>query len=302
MNVSRKQIGETYAVSSELLWGLFPVITVLCFDVLTPVFSAALCTLAAGVFFAVVCTFLYTKKPIPLQKIKDALPDILLSTLFIGIFYFGLFFWGLQYTTAGNGSIVSLMEICFSFLILGLILRHEKVDLTHLIGAIFMIAGALFILLPKGSGYHIGDMFILLATAFPPFGNYFVQRARKHVPSAFIMLVRSVLGGLFLLGMAYAMEPPLTTEMLSNAWFLLAINGFLVMGLSKLFWIETIHHITISKAAALGTMAPFFTLVYAYLFLGEHPTLWQVTGFLPMLIGVALLTQQPEKHSLTLES
>ena len=45
-----------------------------------------------------------------------------------------------------------------------------------------MALGAVIILLPgRSGGWNVGDLLIVCATLFPPFGNVFAQRARRMV-------------------------------------------------------------------------------------------------------------------------
>ena len=63
------------------------------------------------------------------------------------------------------------------------------------------------------------------------------------------------------------------------------------MGFSKVIWIESIHRIRISKTISLSSVSPSFTLFFAFLILGDIPTVWQLIGIVPMLLGVYVLTR-----------
>ncbi|MDD5623599.1 MAG: DMT family transporter, partial [Candidatus Peribacteraceae bacterium] len=273
---------------SGFLWSLFPVITTLTFSRITPLFSAAISTLLAAVFFAAVLT---AKKQWPCLRRRNAWKDILLTSLYIGVIFYGLIFLGIRRTTAGNASIMSLMEILFSFLILGLFLRHEKISVQRVLGGICMAAGALVILLPKASGWHSGDLLVVLATLFPPLGNKYAQQARRVVSAECIMFCRSVISGCFLLLFASLFEPVPTIPALSSSiWFLL-VNGLLLLGLSKILWIDGIHLIPITKAISLESITPLFTLLVAFLVLHEPIFAYQILGLLPIMGGIWLLTK-----------
>ena len=51
--------------------------------------------------------------------------------------------------------------------------------------------------------------------------------------------------------------------------------------------------LSITKAISLSSVGPFFTLVLAYFILHERATVLQVTGLLPIVLGVVLLTRKP---------
>ena len=83
---------------------------------------------------------------------------------------------------------------------------------------------------------------------------------------------------------------PTSSQILNSLWFLF-INGFILFGLSKIFWVEAIHRITITKANTLGAITPALTMVFAFLILKDIPTIWQIMGFIPMFIGIYIVSE-----------
>ena len=65
----------------------------------------------------------------------------------------------------------------------------------------------------------------------------------------------------------------------------------MLFGISKIFWIEAIHRISITKASAMTACGPLFTIILAYLVLGDEPTVQQLIGVIPVLIGGVLITR-----------
>ncbi|MFH0770544.1 MAG: DMT family transporter [Candidatus Peregrinibacteria bacterium] len=286
MPLSETRKGELSIFLSTLLWSLFPVITILTFSGMGPMLSSALSTLFGALFFAIVLTVRGRWREL---KMRSAWKDILLASVSIGIIFYGLMFLGLAHTTAGNASIVSLMEIFFSFLILGVIVRHEHLPFRRILGAVSMALGAAVILAPKSSGWHSGDLLVLLATVFGPIGNFYAQRARRAVSAECIMFFRSVFSGLFLLCVAMLLEPIPSGAAFAGSFWFLVINGILLFGLSKILWIDGIHHIPITKAISLESMTPALTLLVAFFALGEPIMKYQILGFVPIVLGIWLL-------------
>jgi drug/metabolite transporter (DMT)-like permease len=246
-----------------------------------PIFTASISTLFAALFFAVIVTVRKQWHQVRFAPWKY----ILWTTFFIGILFYGLLFGGMKFTTAGNAGIVALMEIFFAFVIFSLFLKKESRDWSHILGATLMVGGALFILFPGEVRMNWGDGLILLATFFAPFGNHFQQKARKKVSTPFLLFFRSIFSSIFLFGFAYFIGEKLSYNMVEVSLLFLFINGFLLLGLSTIFWVEAIHHIRVSKAISLHTFAPALTLVFAYFFLQEVPTAWQIVGFVPIIAG-----------------
>ncbi len=286
MNEERK--GESYIIGEALLWGLFPVLTILGYSALPSLISLGLTTLFAAFFFALVLTFRGRWREI---FDRGAAFDIAMTTLLIGVVFYALFYTGLTMTSAGNAAIVSLAEAFFSFCLFNL-WHRESISSWHVVGAALMVLGAGIVLLPRAGSFHPGDLFVLLAVAISPFGNFFQRRARARISSEAILFVRSAASVPFIFFLAYLLGERLA--FVAIPWILVLVflvNGFFVFGLSKMLWIEAIRRINVVKANGLQSLAPLVTLLFAYLLLHQAPTAFQLVAFVPMAAGVYLLSR-----------
>jgi drug/metabolite transporter (DMT)-like permease len=286
--MERTRQGELFLFTEAILWSLFPVLAKLSFREMPVLFSAALTILCALPFFLIVLTI---RRQWAELHVQDAYRPIFLATLIIGILYYGLVFVGTAYTSAGNASIILLMEIFFSFVILGA-LRKESNPASHWLGGALMVLGAALVLFPSTVRFAKGDLILLAAATVPPLGNHFLRNARALVGSSTIMLIRSAVSGIFFLVFACALEPLPSGTMILGSLPFLFLNGFFLMGLSKILWIEAIHRVSIAKAISLSAVSPLFTLGFAYSLLGEVPTAFQIAGVIPMIAGVCLLMRR----------
>ncbi|MBY0539370.1 DMT family transporter [Patescibacteria group bacterium] len=284
--MTEERKGELFILSEALLWSLFPIIAVLSFGSLAPVTTLAWTTIFATLFFACVMfvkgTWRDLKNPLVWRY-------GLLIAFFIGIWFYGLYYLGLKYTTPGNASILVLFEVFTTYLLFN-VLRKEAFSLEHTLGALFMIAGALIVLGENFTGFAVGDLLILGATFLAPFGNMFTQKCREIASSETIMFLRSLFSGFALLALAFFLKESIGVDGLLPTLPYLLINGVLIFGLSKLFWIEGIHRIPVTKAILLQSMSPFLTLLFAWLILLQVPTVWQISALIPFILGVILLT------------
>jgi drug/metabolite transporter (DMT)-like permease len=300
MQRNSARLGEASILLSALLWSLFPVLTILTYSTLSPLFTAGIATLLASLFFAVLLTI---RDEWGMLLARGAWKDIALATFFIGIAYYGLMFLALRSTSAGNAAILALMEVFFSFLIVGLLLKHEPLSPRTIIGGTCMVLGAVLVLLPNATmEWQKGSLLVIAATAFAPLGNRHAQRARALVTSNAIMFVRSLLSGSTLLALGLIIEPYPTTQALIHSAGYLLINGILVLGLSKILWIEGIHRLPITKAISIESINPLFTLLFAFLILHEMPGLPQIAALVPIGVGMLLLTKSasdPEEATST---
>lgn len=277
--------GEAFIFSGALLWSLFPVITVLSLDSLSPAVALGWSTLFAAVFFGII---LAVKKKWRELKNTSALKDILLATGIIGILYYLLFFFGLRSTSAGNASIIALSEVFFSFLFFN-IWRKDYMPVMHIYGALFMLAGAIVVLSPNFTAFRHGDMMILLGAAIAPVGNFFQRRARRAVSSETILFVRSIVSAPIVFLAAYAWNGNIMAIGFNKTLLYLIINGFFLLGLSKIFWIEGILNINVTKASALSSVSPLFTLFFAWLLLHNAPTIFQMLSLALFGAGIIFL-------------
>lgn len=284
--IEEKRKGEMIILFEAIIWSFFPVVAVLSFGKLPSIIAFGWTTLFAAIFFGLVV--IYKKR---WNELKNPLvwKYTALVSLFIGVLFYGFYFIGLSKTTPGNASIVALMEVFTSFVFFN-ILRKEKISKPYIIGALLMVFGALIVLYPKFSGVAVGDLLVLIATFFAPPGNLFSQKARKIASSETIMFIRSIISAPCIFLIAYVFGIHSTTEQLRISLPFLLINGIIIMGLSKILWVEAIHRMSVTKAIALNSMTPLLTLLLAFMILHQSPSVWQFVSLIPLLIGTLLLT------------
>ena len=104
------------------------------------------------------------------------------------------------------------------------------------------------------------------------------------------MLIRNIITIPFLFILAVLLGTSPLSQHLGNAFWWILLNGFLILGFSKILWIEGINLMSVTKALAINSMSPFFTIIFAYLLIGESPTLIQLLSLPLLIIGVFLLT------------
>lgn len=277
--------GESFIFAEAGLWALFPIVTTFALAGLSPMWALCLSTLFATIFFALI--MFWRSKFFELKK-QGIWRYVFLMAFFIGWMYYGLYFFALKYTSSGNAAIIATTELCFTYFLFN-VWKKEYFSKVHTFGAALILLAAAVIVFPKsGFSFKGGDVLIFLAAAMAPFGNYFQQKLRREISSETMMFLRSILTfPLFFILAFFASGLPAVSPKL---WLLLILNGTLILGLSKIFWLEGIHLISVTKAAALGSITPALTLIFAWILLGQNPTLWQIFALIPLIFGVKLLT------------
>lgn len=279
--------GEMAVLGETLLWSLFPVITVFTYASLSPFVSLAWSTVFATAFFAMCLTWRGKWKEVANRAVWL---DIAWSALFIGVLHYGLVFLGLRYSTPGNVALVALTEILWSFLFFN-VWKKERMTSGSLLGALLMAFGAAITIFRDFDGtFNRGDLLVFLAMAVGPAGNHFQRKAHVHVGSETIMFLRSLMT-LPVLFLAAFLFHEGNSEGLHDAWGFLLVNGFFLLGLSKILWIEAIVRLPVVKALAISGISPLLTLFFSFVFLGQVPTAVQLLAFVPMFFGLILLTR-----------
>ncbi len=288
MSISETTKGDLAILAQSFLTAFFPIVAVISYKSISPLVALFFSTVFTTVFFLVL--FIIKGKWLDLFK-KGVIIELFLVALLIGVGYYGLYFFGLKTTSAGNASLISLMEIFFSYLFFN-IWKQEPFDAKHILGSVLMLLGATLVLFNRTSTLKLGDLLVLIATMLPPLGNYYQQKLRKRISSQAILFGRSFLTLPFLAILALLFKENLAWENIQSSLWFFVLNGVVFLGISKIFWLEGIHRISVTKANVVSSVYPAFTLLLAALFLRQYPTIWQLIAFVPLMLGLVLLTYQ----------
>lgn len=281
-----------YILSSAVLWSLFPVLTTISFFDISPLWSAAIGMFFSMLYFLFVLVF---RGQWTTNVSRATRYDIMKACLLIGVGYYAMIYVGISLTTPGNAAVIGLMEIFFSFLFISVIGKHEALRLTHAAGAIFMICGSLFILIPSATGsVHIGDVIIFFGCMLPPLGNLAMQRARKEVSASYIMFWRALSGTVCFTLMALVWDGVPSLDAVLHSLPFLLMTGIGLLGFSKILWIEAIHRLPITQTISIGAVQPLLTMIFAFAILGDIPGLGQLLSLPLLALGMILLTRKKE--------
>jgi len=284
--MTKERTGELFIFGAAVFGGLLPIIAVLSYRGVPSIISLAISTFLSSIFFLAI--ILYKRK---LHELKNLLlwKYVFFIVVFIGILGYGFYYLGLTRTTPGNAAIIGLSEIFTSYIFFNLI-RKEHFSFESKVGTVFMVTGALIVLAPNFYYLNFGDFFILIANFCWPIGNLFQQKAKLISSTETILFLRSLVATPFLFLIAYAFGQHLEFAQVKESLPYLIISGFFLFGVSKIFWLEGISRISVTKANATHSLAPLVTLFFAWIILHQVPTIWQITSFLPFFFGVLLLT------------
>ena len=278
----QENIGVLFALMSAIIWGVFPVVVNYGIRTIPPITFAAITTLLAACIAFVYAAFQGNLNEL---KNKKTYFSLLIITICIVIIPYILFCIGTSRTSGFNSSMLLLSEIIFT-----LIFTHfigEKTTIMKLLGALGVFIGSLFILYNGQIKFNFGDLLVVLSTATYPIGNFYAKKALNLISSSTILFVRFLLGGLFILGLSFIVEPQSNIPIIiSTNWILILITGFVFFGICKVFGYEALKRLDISKTISLFMTSPLFSLVILIGIYNEIPTLIQWIGVIIMAIGV----------------
>jgi len=284
--MTKEREGELLMIGLSILESWFPIISIVAISHIGALHTYAFSLFVSLLFFI----FLMLKKNLFAElKNKKAYKDLLLTSFWITTL-FALVFIGMQFTTAGNMSVIIFTQLFFSYLYFN-IFGDEKIDLIHSIGAFIMGIGAIIVLIPNDLSFNKGDLIILIAAAIAPLANYYSKRARGHCSSITILGFRTIVALPIISILAWIIEPQINVESLENALPYVVLIGLVIFGISKILWMEALHRISITKISAMIALVPPMTLFFAFIYLDEVPKLTQMLGIIPILIGGYLLTK-----------
>ena len=284
--IAKDRLGEVYMFGAAILWGLLPIVSKQAYLYIPILFCAAFSACVTALFFAVLLTVRGEWREL---LCKSALKSSLIAGVGIGVLFYGLVFWGQSMVPASTTSVLLLMEVFFSMLLLRIV-GNERLTRRQVMGASVMVVGAIIVLSPDSmDAFGLGELILLLAAAIPPIANYHMQKARTLVGVSSILFLRSVISCAVLLGVSLSLEAWPSADSLWSALPWVLVNGVLVLGVSKLLWVEAIRFIPISKAVAMNSLAPLVTLSVAFWWLNEPATWYQWFGCLPLTLGCWLL-------------
>lgn len=283
----RERKGEIYMVSLAFFESWFPIAVIFTYKYLSPVFAYAFNMLFAAL---ILITFSLYKKNLYMLKNNKGYKELFLTTFFITLLFL-LVFLGLEYTTAANMAVILFMQLFFSFLYFNVI-GSEKISPSNILGAFLMGTGAVGILFPESLEFNKGDILVLIAAMIAPIANYYQKRARKYYSADVILSFRNTVSFPILFAIAFFLEDMPSFENFLSALPFLLLVGLVIMGMAKILWVEAIYNISITKATALGSLVPLFTIFFAYLVLDEVPSFLQMISIIPIIVGGYFITRK----------
>ena len=270
-----------------LSWGLIPVVTkyiLIELNNLQMLFYSTIfsCTVMGGIV-------LFQKKTSVLAtySIYDYAKVGVLG--FLGTYlYYVLLYGALALTSASEGFILAYTWPML-VIILAFPLLREKLTIKKLC-SIFISFLGIMVIVTHGSIFTLsftslqGDILALGgACVFALFSVLGKKYQYDQVVSVFIYFVTALVFITPTLLLFSSLKMPSF-----HVWLWLLLNGFLVNGVSYIFWFKALEYGDTSVISNALYLTPFLSLVYIALFLGEQILLSSVVGLVIIVVGIVL--------------
>lgn len=246
---------------------------------------------------ASLCFVFFIKGFLKLQFTKKDIKYILLMTAFEPCLYFIFEAKALQYTTASQAGIITSMMPLMTAIGAGLALK-EVITKKVIIGSLLAVIGAIWLSLGAQSSEHASDPLLgnFLEFCAMVCGAWYAIAIRyltQRFSALFLTAAQAFVGLIFFLPLAiweyFTLEMHITQEAIGWVVYLgvvVTIGGYGMFNLA-------LSRIEASRASVFVNLIPVFTVLLAYLFLGERlkPTELIASGVI--LCGV-FISQLPE--------
>jgi drug/metabolite transporter (DMT)-like permease len=287
-NPSHAQIyqGYAYAAISAILFGSVATVSKASLLTVNPlVLSATVYLVSSAVLFPLA----YRSKS--LVTLRD-LGLVVIIAVFGAALAPALYFYGLQNSTAANATLLSNGEIVFSILLATLFFK-EKIRPQGYPAIALVIAGLILVTtnfefnVPEVS---LGNLLLLSATIFWAIDNNISRAVAGRISAAKLAQIKSLIGSALLSAVILSMQIPVELDITDVP--LILILGIFGFALSLYFFIQSLRLSGTINTILIFSLSSPIGLVFAWLFLQETITIWQIMASGLMLVGIYLLTRK----------
>lgn len=204
---------------------------------------------------------------------------------------FVLFAWGAERAPAGIGAITNAMTVMFAALVAFLLYR-QPIGRWRVTGLAAGFLGVIVLASDRASGVGVlpAAMAGTTAAACYGLGVNLVRRYLTGVAASAIAAATLSCATLLMLPFAIGTWPshPLTPK----SWISAVLLGILCTGVAFVLYYRLIHRIGAPRAATVTYLVPLFSVLWAWIFLGEALTVRMAIAGGLILGGVAVSQRQ----------
>lgn len=287
---TREKQGVILVVICVFIHGALPILGKYGVSLIHPLFFAALTNLIAAA--SLIVFILFRGNPLHLLINKKYFFSLLLIAFFGTTLSNILFFYGVRLTSGINSAILLQIEPIYA-LFIGYLLLNERITLRQIISTFIIIFGTILVVYQGTLKLNWGDLLVLATPLCYQIGHFFSKRLlrRNDLSPLFIAAGRTLYGGIFLFVLSQIVgihEFDRLKE--ANILAILFFYGVVVYALTYYTFYESIKRINLSKATAIISAYPAVSIILAWFILREVPDLYQMSGFIIILLGIVYLS------------
>ena len=246
---------------------------------------------------AVLCwAWLFWIKEYKHMSLKDMLYLTFFSLLGFGLNQVCLTY-GLDKTTAGNASLASAL-MPLAVILLNRLFKGVLLSKKTLLGIFIAFFGVVFIIVGSGKSFSLddGNMIGTIVVVLGQFGNAYYTIYAKDLLSrysstqivSYIMLSCALMFWLLSFVSMDSIDFDLMMNFLQGAWISVVYSGIFALWLSNVVWVKAVGKVGSTRTALYQFLLPIFSLVFAYIMLGETLVIGQVIGTICILVGLVM--------------
>ena len=206
-------------------------------------------------------------------------------------------------TSSGVSTALLMQSEMVWTLLLSWFFLHERVSLRRIMGILTVLLGAITVLWRGVIVVHKGELLIVCATMLYPFGNTCAKHALRELSPLHVLLLRYLLGIVYLLFLGFLVgQPGFIIPSVAEHWLVFLTFALVIFVVSKICWYEGLKRHDLHLSVATITAVPALAMVYAYILLGEVPSLHQWIGLAITVGGLYLLFRRGERGELPEEA
>lgn len=246
---------------------------------------------------AYICLWAFSPKKLWCDTLKDELIMVLLG-IFGGSLYFLSENTALKFSTASNVSILVCSAPLLTALLVSLFYRDERMKLRQITGSLIAFAGMALVVLNGSRVLHLNPLGDLLAVAAAlTWGFYSLFMKNVSDKYGVRLITRKVFGyGLLTMLPYFFIVSPLNTDtaILSQpaVWGNLVYLGLVASLICFLAWNWCLPRLGTVRTTNLIYSQPFFTMLIAYIILGERITWMAVIGTIILIGGMMMAVKK----------
>lgn len=176
----------------------------------------------------------------------------------------------------------------------GHLFSTEKMGKYGYTGVILAGIGTLILAidgLQPENAYWLGDLFLIMALTLTVIELHLIKPLARKYGSAFVVTLRTVIGGFFYLLIA-------SPSLVEQPWFSLGLwtwvailaGGGIGVGLGQWVKVRALHKLGPTQVVLYGNMVPVAALIIAWLSIGKNPTPLEIISAI-CIVGGAILIQ-----------